>query len=87
MWVLTGERERFCGIHICGKVNQNRRRGRWPGPRLFEPVDSPPVVIGVNGTAIITWAAYCWMIQKLAYASARVAMELRTSPCGDGNRG
>ena len=23
MWVLTGERERFCGIHISGKVNQN----------------------------------------------------------------
>jgi hypothetical protein len=82
-----GERERFCGIHIGGKVNQNRRRGGWPGPRSFEPVDSPPVVIGVTGTAIIMRAAYCWMIQKLAYASARVAIELRTSPRGDGNSG
>ena len=23
MWVLTGERDCFCGIHIIGKVNQN----------------------------------------------------------------
>jgi hypothetical protein len=53
MWVLTGERERFCVIHLSGKVNQNRRRGRWPGRRSFAPVDSPPVLIGVTGTAAI----------------------------------
>jgi hypothetical protein len=53
MWVFTGERERFCGIHLSGKVNQSRRRGRWPGRRLFEPVDSSAVVIGVTGTAAI----------------------------------
>ena len=52
MWVLTGERERFCGIHLSGKVNQIADEAAGGG-RSFEPVDSPPVVIGVTGTAAI----------------------------------
>jgi hypothetical protein len=52
MWVLTGERERSCGIHNSGKVNQIADEGAGGGT-LLEPVDSPPVVIGVTGTAAI----------------------------------
>jgi hypothetical protein len=52
MWVLTGERERFCGIHNSGKVNQIADEAAGGGT-LLEPVDSSPVVIGVTGTAAI----------------------------------
>ena len=53
MWVLTGERERFCGIHLSGKVNQIADEAAGGGDAPWNRSSSSPVIIGVTGTAAI----------------------------------
>jgi hypothetical protein len=53
MWVLTGEPERFCGIHIGGKSIRIVDEPAGRGDDRLNRSTVPPVVIGVTCTAAI----------------------------------
>jgi hypothetical protein len=79
MWVLTGERERFCGIHLGGKSIRIADEAAGRGDDRLEPVDSSPVVTASLALRP-SCAAYCCMIRKPAYACRKPTAHRNASP-------